>query len=138
VVRRPIDRTGVVPPSELGPDDADRRRRLAAVLRRTFTSLSRSPRKESVRVFHPVELSRISTSARGLLLRMASEGSMTHRQREEALSVALWLEQPDVNESDMEQIVRFLLDRDGTRAPRARVIPQAFASVVDLDPKRWN
>ena len=134
--RRPPLPPGV--PIPFASPDADRRRRLAAVLRKAFTSLSRSPKKDSVRVFHPVELSRISSSARGMLMRVTSEGALTHRQREEALSVALWLEQPDVSENDMEQIVRFLLDRDGTRARTAPVIPKALAAPVELDPKRWN
>ena len=103
-----------------------------------ISTLARSPRKDSVRVFHPVELARISVGARGLLMRLAAEGSLTHRQREEALSVALWLDQPEVNDNDMDQIVRFLVDRDGRRATRVPVLPRMLPANAELDPTRWN
>ena len=103
---------------------------------RSIPSPAVAPSDDGVRIFHPMEEARLSLEARGLLLRLTSEGTLSARQREEAVNLALWLDHSDVDADEMTQIVRFL------RRPQRRagfVSPPAVGA--DASPEflaRWN
>ena len=121
-----------------GDSPADRERRMESILRGGMTGLARSPRAGTVRVFHPVEVARLSPAARGLLIRLTAEGTITHRMREQAVSVALWLDQPDVSDGEMEQILRTMSDRREKSGGPAAPTPPRRSERPQPDPRRWN